>query len=481
MRQARYWIAAIGAMAGVFGSTASAHAQNLAFELQVNATSATVDDYICWSPSAVAIRLLPGSDPALIPSEVRVTGRQASSESTGTLQFQGESPGGIDRSRFAPTESVVVPIDPDGDWTNFSVMGASASTNGKDVVIEVLLDNGTVVASLPVMVRVRKDARDLTDVERLAFLQAVRRLHDADLFEKYWRAHQAAFYHDIHGQFLEPQKPLFGYWHRAFLLNFERELQVLDPNVALPYWKFDEPSYRQDQGAAGSIFSRTFLGEHNASTNLVSFSDVAVDTRHPWTNWRTDADSSALSRARHPDQSIGNQVVGPVSPLGLATILNEAMDYRQAGGDLEYDYHNGAHARINGWLGRAYSPADPLFFLLHANVDRGLAHWQAAHDAFDAGDVEAYHATGAFPGDGEYLDGSYALDGMWPWRPNAGGWPSGMYFQMPQGVNGPDLANPPTPASQLDYLNLAGNGVASGACYDDITYEQTLAAIGEGR
>jgi hypothetical protein len=48
-------------------------------------------------------------------------------------------------------------------------------------------------------------------------------------------------------------------------------------------------------------------------------------------------------------------------------------------------------------------------------------------------------------------------------------------------VNGPDFANPPTPASQLDYLNLAGNGVASGACYDDITYEQTLAAIGEGR
>jgi tyrosinase len=28
-------------------------------------------------------------------------------------------------------------------------------------------------------------------------------------------------------------------WHRAYLLDLERELQGIDPQVTLPYWRFD--------------------------------------------------------------------------------------------------------------------------------------------------------------------------------------------------------------------------------------------------
>ena len=31
-------------------------------------------------------------------------------------------------------------------------------------------------------------------------------------------------------------------WHRAYLLDLERELQNIDPSVSLPYWRFDQPA-----------------------------------------------------------------------------------------------------------------------------------------------------------------------------------------------------------------------------------------------
>ena len=36
--------------------------------------------------------------------------------------------------------------------------------------------------------------------------------------------------------------PGFLPWHRAYILDLERELQAIDPSVALPYWRFDRPA-----------------------------------------------------------------------------------------------------------------------------------------------------------------------------------------------------------------------------------------------
>jgi tyrosinase len=87
---------------------------------------------------------------------------------------------------------------------------------------------------------------------------------------------------------------------------------------------------------------------------------------------------------------------------------------------LESKFHSGAHNGVGGWLATAASPSDPLFFLLHANVDRIWAHWQAKHDRFDPNDEESYSSQGAFPGSGpdkgEHARGVYAGDEMWPWR-----------------------------------------------------------------
>ena len=66
-------------------------------------------------------------------------------------------------------------------------------------------------------------------------------------------------------------------WHRAYLLDLERELQAIDPSVALPYWRFDQP--------APNLFTRDFLGVSDALGTVQFSADqsaaVLGDRRRP--------------------------------------------------------------------------------------------------------------------------------------------------------------------------------------------------------
>ena len=444
--------------------------EDLTVEIEVNNTADPDDDYLCWSPMHVRTRILGVQQDDVI---VVVSFEGLSSTSTGDVAFQNDDGTSLTWDNFVPSDELVLTLPSDGRWVSFLVAGKKASTNQKDVAIVVHdASRRTELASIPVMVRVRKDVRALTALERKSFLQAVRDLHSAGHFDKYWFAHQEAFDKGIHGMNYEPYAPLFLVWHRAFILNFERELQKINPDVTVPYWKFDEPSFLPGQR---SIFSSDFLGEHVSGHNIVQFDDNLSANPNPWFDWRTSVSTRPLARDRHPDrQDVFDGVIrGPVNADELAKILADENNHRDAGGQIEFKYHNGPHAHVGGWITNRYAPADPLFFLLHANVDRAFAHWQEAYDAWDwsGKDTNSYHATGAHPGVGaDYRKGSYALDEMWPWNSGQSGWPSGISFRMPAGVYGPDPAPAPTPASQIDYLNLSGKGAASGACYDDIGY-----------
>ncbi len=63
-------------------------------------------------------------------------------------------------------------------------------------------------------------------------------------------------------------------WHRAYLLDLERELQAIDPGVALPYWRFDRP--------AANLFQLDFLGVAD------SLGTVRFSSSSPLQFWRTD-------------------------------------------------------------------------------------------------------------------------------------------------------------------------------------------------
>ena len=439
-------------------------------EIQINRTATLHDDYVCWSPRPVRARVSGTTDDDVT---VVLTSEALSSSSTGQVKFQVESGNAMSIDNFAPKNEINLTLPTSGDWVDFYIAGSLPSTLTKDIVIQARsATDGSPLGSVHTMVRVRKDARTLTQTERQLFLATSRKLLDSGDFEKYPIAHSWGFNYDIHFMHEEPYPPLFLVWHRAFLLNFERELQEIEPDVSLPYWKFDEPSFLQGEP---SIFSADFLGEKLDGNPVVKFNGLLSETPNPWHDWRVNGKTRPIERARAVDRtpSFGTGPLrGPIEPDELSDILeNPKLDvYIKAGGEIELNYHNQVHRHIGGWLMSRDSPADPLFFLLHANVDRGFAHWQERHDAWDTTGSEAgsYHAIGSYPGSGaDYLEGSYALDKMWPWI-NTGR--SGIIFVMPDGLTGP--ASVPTPASQIDYLNLSGVGIASGACYDDIGFQR---------
>ena len=68
--------------------------------------------------------------------------------------------------------------------------------------------------------------------------------------------------------------PAFLPWHRAYLLDLERELQAIDPSVTLPYWRFDQ--------AAPNLFTLDFFGVSDPN-GTVQFSPA-----NPLHFWVTD-------------------------------------------------------------------------------------------------------------------------------------------------------------------------------------------------
>src|SRR5699024_1465182 len=105
--------------------------------------------------------------------------------------------------------------------------------------IEVVgVSTGLPICESRLMVRVRKDANRLTDAERDLFIDTLARLNDAGrgLFQTFREMHTGESTNEMH------RVPAFLPWHRAYLLDLERELQIIKAAVTIPYWRFDRPA-----------------------------------------------------------------------------------------------------------------------------------------------------------------------------------------------------------------------------------------------
>ena len=337
--------------------------------------------------------------------------------------------------------------------------------------------NAELVAA-PVMVRVRKNAEALTPTEVQRFLAALAELHKlatgatGSEYVKYARAHAEPFSF-LHGN------PGFLPWHRAFLLSLERDLQKIDPRVALPYWKFEAP--------APKLFSADFIGRVDVS---LPWSDpnrtlVQFSATNPINGWgMPDAAGGMDLMVRDDNADVSAPIVLPGSPLG-------EPDYRLMWSLMEDNYHNDAHNHVGGWMATGSSPRDPLFFLLHANVDRAWAAWQSQHNRFQVPASNApptdpllahYAPHGSYPGPGvpRYHAGVYAEDSLWPWNLLGGNqgtadplddWPT-LVFPLATATGsaaGPPIK--PRAKDMIDYWNFDGTGAAHDVAYDDVPYK----------
>ena len=443
------------------GLSARGALPNPEVEIWVNLTDTTSDDYLGWSPTPCQIRLKErvGAD-----VEITLTNASQPVAGAGRVQF-ALSPDAWreDNGDLQPELSLILPGD--AAWVKFAVAGLPkhASTGdsveigrlGRDTPILAHFGgkDGPVIGSAEVMVRVRKNADLLTPGERDRFIWALARLNaetlrgDASEYELLHSYHQAAM-RDAH------DAPAFLPWHRAFLLHLERLLQGKDPRVSLPYWDFHKPAPR--------VLSPEFMGVISRDGRSSQLHYVAFTRGHPFSSWRV----SGQPIYRGP--RIGAEQPDLQELQFVPTNLFGGFCGCQ---DIEYVTHNYMHKWVGGtMLDIQDAVVDPLFFLIHCNIDRLWAHWQTKYGRFGT-DGTAYVPQGIFrPGEnGErWARGQYLNDLMWPWNNGCRGDTSGCDMFPPRPGFGPPAS--PSPADLIDYQGRQGPGRSLGYDYDDVPF-----------
>lgn len=214
---------------------------------------------------------------------------------------------------------------------------------------------------------VRKEQAELTPAEQKAFNAAIKKL---------WTTRDPAdpTYHrydrivNIHGDMMYAKHtvpmvmglssagqvvpyPLAGLykflpWHRAYLYAFEQELRRIDPSVVVPYWDWTKSRALPAWVEVPSVEMHDIMGQ-------------------PYTVTRSPGSPSALPREE--------------GPTGVRSIMTQHT-YTTFTLLLEMFPHNSVHTWVGGTDGTMsdpmISPADPIFWLHHGNIDRLWAIWQ---------------------------------------------------------------------------------------------------------
>lgn len=249
----------------------------------------------------------------------------------------------------------------------------------------------------------RKDAKDASNAERAAYRDAL----IAIASDPQYRYSDGVQYfnkqNSVHGSpNPEHGNPAFLPWHREMMNRYEQLLREANPLVTLLYWDF-----QQDPRVGNNIFTTGVNGFMGASNGTVGL---------PLTPLQPPTLSRDVAGSIHPsctgfesDASIlGN---GNFSPL--ANQVEEVPNH-----DCAHGYIGGSSGQISS-LGTAAQ--DPMFFLLHANVDRQWAKWQRT--GADPDRIDRVAAYGADSGnlrinaDMRPWDGS---TGLTPWTGSLG-------------------------------------------------------------
>jgi tyrosinase len=178
----------------------------------------------------------------------------------------------------------------------------------------------------------RKDQLAMTDTEKSRFLCALTMIHNDGTLGQLV---------DIHGEMhMQHTSARLLPWHRIFLYLFEEALRNYHPDVCIPYWDWTNP-----------------------------------DEQH-FPDWL----AGVLPTVVTPTQTI--QVIrSPGSEVGLASI---AAGTPSAMAKTSYATFsspiNTIHGSVHIWVGgtmsdAAVSPADPVFWMHHANLDRLWWAW----------------------------------------------------------------------------------------------------------
>mgnify|MGYP001024767910 CR=1 FL=1 len=371
-----------------------------------------------------------------------------------SLQITSKShPGAITQLVFmleygdAPSDEVTVDFGKDSEKTIYVAgkfqPGAKyngASADRKDVTLQAhKAGSADVMGKLDVMIRTRKNANELTDKARKDFLNALAKLNGIKVDDDttpgagkgiyvtdFTSVHVAGADKNEHGdsQFLP--------WHRLYVLDLERQLQQVNPAVTIPYWKFDEP--------APNIFKSNFMGAMKTiprettepggefDRGGANTPNATFDAENPLSKWQIGDVNGIPRTARFNPETEAGQGVDDLDMLTEAQTLAlggglddptkaEFGEVQTKFASIQTTPHGAAHISFNGYINSIpVAPRDPLFFLIHCNVDRLWKKWQFIFERDQATDTKTYPYQTTTNVEGESVDPWKIVTAtQWPW------------------------------------------------------------------
>jgi tyrosinase len=283
-------------------------------------------------------------------------------------------------------------------------------------------DNLPISAANTSGLSVRKNAADLTQTEINKFINAITTLKNTiettangikiSIYDQFVATHFAT--RDAQGRPGPDGRSLvnpahggsaFLPWHRTLLSEFEEALQSVDPTVTIPYWDWTDAD-----ATFNTIFTDNFMGPDGTGGR----SGTEVMTGHfslanGWT-LRRDLTGGRWTGLNSTPVALTRDFGARVSTLGTVAQVDNtlaATTYTTFRSQLEAGtgMHNMTHAWVGGIMNNvAGSPNDPMFWLLHANVDRIWAEWQ----------LNNHWGTSFYPASGQRY-GHNLNDPMFPW------------------------------------------------------------------
>ncbi|HYK43735.1 MAG TPA: tyrosinase family protein [Parafilimonas sp.] len=177
----------------------------------------------------------------------------------------------------------------------------------------------------------RKDQATLTEIEKQRYICAFNMVNNDGTLGQMVETHNIVF--GQHGS------TLLLPWHRIFLLLFEEALHNYHPDVCIPYWDWTNPSEQHFPDWLSGI----------------------LPTVH------TPTRTINVIRGLHDDSALSATVSGTASAMSQTTYDTFTTPIN--------GIHGGVHIWVGGTMGTYDSPADPVFWLHHANLDRLWWMW----------------------------------------------------------------------------------------------------------
>ncbi len=422
--------------------------------------------YISWVPAPMSLENT-GDQPVNVDISYEQVGNSITQ-----LDFMEEY--GVD-----PSPTMTITVNP-GETKEFFVAGKfqpgkphnGASPDGMDVFVVMNMSHGW-KAKVAVMVRVRRNANELSAKAKRDFINALATVNGIKVGNNstapgagkgiystdFVPIHQSDASANEHGdtQFLP--------WHRLYLLDLERQLQNVNPAVTLPYWRFDQ--------VAPNVFSKDFMGETSTTS-----SNVAFNPSNNLSKWKIGSVSN-ISRS----SSFNTLTDAPphlrtqAQTLALGGATGIMGTHQSQFSKMEGNPHGWAHGSFSGSISSiSTAPRDPLFFLLHCNVDRLWAMWQFMYkrDKFDDKNTYPYQTS-------EDTSNAWKLVNaqQWPWsggktangQLDAPGTRSNNFTKTLTGKN--FTGNVPTIKDTIDIYAYHDRSNYLGFCYDDVPFDYT--------